>query len=361
MTVGSDPSTPFRVILSPSKDEQEAVSSKRTGLTRMSTRVFVFICLLPTVLLLTVSLIGAQQPGKVHRIGYLSTRSSSPATPAQEAFRQGLRDLGYIEGKNIVLEYRFAEGKRDRLPELAAELVRIQVDVIFATGNRATRAAKNATSTIPIVVGGAGDLVGTGLVASIARPGGNITGSTRMSRDLVGKRIELLKEAVSKVSRVAVIWSTRQDRIELREMESPARQLGVKVQPVKVRDPNEFQSGYAVMAREQADALIILHSGFAYRHRRRLLELAAKNRLPSMCETARWTKSGCLISYGPDRSYLYRRAATYVDKILKGANPGDLPIEQPTKFELIINLKTAKQIGLTIPPEVLYRADKVIK
>jgi putative ABC transport system substrate-binding protein len=327
----------------------------------MKRKVLIFFCLLPTVLLLTVSLLEAQQTEKVHRIGYLSTRSSSPATPGQEAFRHGLRDLGYIEGKNIVLEYRFAEGERDRLPELAADLVRIQVDAIFATGTRATRAAKNATSTIPIIVGGAGDLVGTGLVASIARPGGNITGSTRMSTDLVGKRIELLKEAVSKVSRVAVIWSTRQDGVELREMESPARQLGVKVQPVKVREPNEFQSGYAMMVREQTDALIILHSGFAYRHRRRLLELAAINRLPSMCETARWTKSGCLISYGPDRLRLYRRAAYLVDKILKGAKPGDLPIEQPTKFELIINLKTAKKLDFTVPPSVLYRADKVIK
>jgi putative ABC transport system substrate-binding protein len=272
-----------------------------------------------------------------------------------------LRDLGYIEGENIVLEYRFAEGKRDRLPELASDLVRTRVDVIFVTGNRATRAAKQATSTIPIVVGGAGDLVGAGLVASLARPGGNITGSTRMSTALGGKRIELLKEAVSKVSRVAVIWSTRQDRSELGEIENAARQLSVNIQPVKVRDPDEFQRGYTAMAKDRADALIILHSGFAYAHRRRLLELAGKNRLPSMCETSRWTKSGCLISYGPDRLHLYRRAAYLVDKILKGARPGDLPIEQPTKFELIINLKTAKKIDLKIPPNVLYRADKVIK
>ncbi len=327
----------------------------------MKRRFFVFSCMLPTVLLLTVSLIGAQQTDKVYRIGYLSTRSPSPDSPAQKAFRQGLRDLGYIEGKNLVLEYRFAEGNRDRLPDLAADLVRTHVDVIFATGNRATRAAKQATSTIPIVVGGAGDLVGTGLVASIARPGGNITGSTRMSTELGGKRIELLKEAISQVSRVAVIWSTRQDGVELRELESPARQLGVKIQPVKVWDPDEFQSGYAAMVRERADALVILHSGFAQAHRKRLVKLAAKNQLPSMCETSRWTKSGCLISYGPDRLHLYRRAAYLVDKILKGARPGDLPIEQPTKFELIINLKTAKKLGLTIPPDVLYRADKVIK
>jgi putative ABC transport system substrate-binding protein len=182
-----------------------------------------------------------------------------------------------------------------------------------------------------------------------------------MATELGGKRIELLKEAVSKVSRVAVIWSTRQDRDELREMESSARQLGVKIQPLKVRDPNEFQSVYAAMAKERADALIILHSRFALDHRRQLLELAAKNQLPSMCEQARWTKAGCLMSYGPDLAYLYRRAATYVDKVLKGAKPADLPVEQPTKFNLVINLKTAKQLGITIPPEVLYRATKVIK
>jgi putative tryptophan/tyrosine transport system substrate-binding protein len=303
----------------------------------------------------------AQQAEKVPRIGYLSNSSSSPPSPTQEAFRQGLRDLGYIEGETIIVEYRHAEGKRDRLPDLAAELVRTHVDVIFVRGNQATRAAKQATNTIPIIVGGAGDLVGTGLVASIARPGGNITGFTRMSSELSGKRIELLKEADSKVSRVAVIWSTRQDRGELSEIESAARQLGVKIQPVKVRNPNEFQSGYAAMARERANALIMLHSSFAYAHRRRLLDLAAKNRLPSMCETARWTKSGCLISYGPDRLYLYRRAVSYVDKVLKGAKPGELPIEQPKKFELIINLKTAKKMGLTIPSSVLYRADTVIK
>ncbi len=198
-------------------------------------------------------------------------------------------------------------------------------------------------------------------MASLARPGGNLTGSTRMATELGGKRIEVLQEAVSKVSRVGVIWSTRQDREELRETESAARQLSVIILPVKVRETNEFQNAYAEMARERADALIILHSGFAYTHRRQLLELAEKNQLPSMCEQARWTKAGCLMSYGPDVSYLYRRAAIYVDKILKGAKPADLPVEQPTRFELIINLKTTKKLGLTIPPQFLARANKVIK
>ncbi len=301
----------------------------------------------------------AQQPGKVYRIGILTGGSGTSRNI--DSFREGLRELGYVEGKNLVIEIRAAKRKRDRLPGLTAELVRAKVDVILVVGTRPIAVAKQATSTIPIVVGGAGDLVRAGLVASLARPGGNLTGSTRMATELGGKRIELLKEAVSKVSRVGVIWSTRQDRDELKETETAARQLGVKILPVKVRDPNQIQSAYAAMVKERADALIILHSGFAYSHRRQLLELAANNRLPSMCEESRWTKAGCLISYGPDVPYLYRRAAVYVDKILKGAKPGDLPVEQPTKFELIINLKTAKKLGLTIPVQFLAVANKVIK
>ncbi len=304
----------------------------------------------------------AQQAGKVYRVGYLTNRPVSPATNLRLiALRQGLRELGYVEGQNLVLEYRSAKGKRERLPEVAAELVRLKVDVILVAGTRAIKAVKKATSTIPIIAGGAGDLVGTGLVASLARPGGNLTGSTRMATELGGKRIEVLKEAVSKVSRVGVIWSTRQDREELRETETAAPQLGVIIRPVKVRESKQIQSAYAAMVKERADALIILHSGFAYTNRRQILELAEKNQLPSMCEQARWTKAGCLISYGPDVPYLYRRAAIYVDKILKGAKPADLPVEQPTRFELIINLKTAKKLGLTIPVQFLAVANKVIK
>ncbi len=321
----------------------------------MSKKTFCFaLC----AMLFTLSIPAeAQQTGKVYRIGYLAVGSA----PYIGIFREALRELGYVEGKNIIIEYRNAEGKRDRLPKLAAGLVRTKVDVIVVTGNRATKAAKQATSTIPIVVGGAGDLVRAGLVASLAQPGGNITGSTRMATELGGKRIEVLKEAVSKISRVAVIWSTRQDGDELREIESAARQLGVKVQAAKIKDPNKFQSAYAAMAKKRADALIILHSGFAYTHRRQLIELAEENQLPSMCEQARWTKAGCLLSYGPDAPYLWRRAAIYVDKILKGAKPADLPVEQPTRFELIINLKTARKLGLTIPPQFLAVANKVIR
>ncbi len=325
----------------------------------MSKKFAVFV--LATLMSASVHLAEAQQSGKVYRIGILTGGSTSSSKRNIGPFLEGLHELGYVEGKNIVIEYRHADGKRDRLPELAAELVRAKVDVIVVTGTRPVAAAKQATSTIPIIAGGAGDLVGTGLVTSLARPGGNLTGSTRMATELGGKRIELLKEAVSKVSRVAVIWSTRQDRDELREMESSARQLGVKIQPLKVRDPNEFQSVYAAMAKERADALIILHSRFALDHRRQLLELAAKNQLPSMCEQARWTKAGCLMSYGPDLAYLYRRAATYADKILKGTKPVDLPVERPTKFYLVINLKTAKKLGLTFPPQLLVRANRVIK
>ena len=225
-----------------------------------------------------------------------------------------------------------------------------------------TRAAKEATTTIPIVVGSAGDLVETGVVASLARPGGNITGSTNISQDLSGKRLELLKETVPKVSRVALLlYPVGSDLAELKETETAAQALKVKIQVVAVKDPTEFQSAYAAMKKEKASALILIQGTFTGFHRKELIDLAAKNRLPTMCEVARWTEDGCLISYGPDLDYQWNRAAVFVDKILKGANPADLPVEQPMKFDLIINLKTAKQIGLTIPPNVLARANQVIK
>ena len=310
-----------------------------------------------------LSLAEAQQPTKVFRIGFLRGSSASAAKRQIAAFRDGLRELGYVESKNFVFEARYAEGKIDRLPDLASELVRLKVDVILASGTEATAAAKAATSTIPIIVGSAGDLVGTGLVTSLVRPGGNITGSTRMSPDLSRKRFEILKETTPRISRVAVILSTTTllDKDELKEMESEARRLAVKVQSSDVRDRKEFEGVFAAIVRERSDAVIILQGAFANAHRTELTQLAASNWLPSMCETEVWTVDGCLISYGPDDVHPYRRAATYVDKILKGAKPADLPVEQPIKFELVINLKTAKQIGLTIPPNVLARADKVIK
>jgi putative tryptophan/tyrosine transport system substrate-binding protein len=260
------------------------------------------------------------------------------------------------------VEYRFAEGKFDRLPDLAAELVRLEVSMIVTTSTSTLIAAKQATGKVPIIAATSGDLVGTGLVASLARPGGNVTGLTAISPDLSGKRLELLKEIVPKASRIAVLWNPSPwDQEEVRQTEIAAQALGVKVQSLQVRHADDFQSAYAKMTREGARAIIIIQGPFTAFHRKEIMELATKNRLPSMCDGPEWTDNECVISYGPNRSDLYRRAATYVDKILKGVKPADLPVEQPKKFEFIINLKAAKQIGLTIPQSVLFRADKVIK
>jgi putative ABC transport system substrate-binding protein len=324
-----------------------------------------FLGLLLTIFLLVASSTAeGQQAAKIPRIGILQGGSAASSRNNLDAFRAGLHDLGYVREKNIALEYRYADGKLDRLPVLASELVRMNVDILVVGGTQTTTAAKQATSTIPIVVGGAGDLVAAGLVASLARPGGNVTGSTRMSKDLRGKRLELFKETVSKVARVAVLSFSATallDRDELKEIESVARHLGVTVKSVEISDPNELQTAYKAMIKEHADAVMILQGSFSSLHRRQLIELAAKNRLPSMCEESLFVNDGCLMSYGPDLPHLYRRAAIFVDKILKGAKPADLPVEQPTKFEFVINLKAAKHIGLTIPPNVLARADRVIR
>jgi putative tryptophan/tyrosine transport system substrate-binding protein len=326
----------------------------------MKAKILVYA--LPALILTTTHLVEAQQPKKVPRIGVLSAGSPSSATHQHDAFRQGLRDLGYIEGQNIIVEYRFAEGKIDRFPELATEMVGLKVNVIVVGGTRLTSAAKQATNTIPIVVGSAGDLIGEGVVDSLARPGGNVTGSTNISPDLSGKRLELLTEALSGASRVVVLWEPSPGSLnEVRETEAAARVLGVKLQSQQRRSPNDFDSAYSAMTRERADAVIIIQGSLTLFHRKQLLELAVKNRLASMCEGLAWASDGCLINYGPDVPYQWRRAAIFVDKILKGTKPTDLPVEQPMKFELIINLKTAKQIGLTIPQSVLFRADRVIK
>jgi putative tryptophan/tyrosine transport system substrate-binding protein len=305
----------------------------------------------------------AQPPAKkVYRMGVLGAASPSPVDPRHEAFLQGLHELGYVEGKNLLIEYRYAEGKFERLPDLAADLVRLNVDVIVVAGTRITAAAKQATSTIPIVVQSAGDLVGAGLVASLAKPGGNITGSTDISPDTSGKRLAFLREAVPQASHVAVLWSRSPgDLDELRETETAAVQLGVTIQPVEVHDPQEFPSAYAAMTQRHAQAVIMTLSAFTSFHRRQLLELAVQHRWPSMCEPVEWTRDGCLMSYGPDLVVLWRRAATYVDKILKGAKPADLPVEQPTTFKLAINLKTAQALGITIPPTLLFQAEEVIR
>jgi len=309
----------------------------------------------------------AQQPTKVPRIGYLS--SGDPATDSNrsEAIRRALRELGYIEGQNIAIEYRYGEGKLDRFPELAAELVRLKVDIIVvAGGDPVIQAAKNATKTIPIVMIGAGsDPVEVGLVESLARPGGNVTGVTSLSRELGGKRLELLKEAVPKVARVAVLYdpSNPPSVREVKEvLPVPARALRLTIQPWEVRDAEDFEKVFAALDKQRPDGLYVLGAGRLVRtNLKRTVGFALKSRLPSVYQSRAGVEAGGLMSYGADGADSYRRVAYYVDRILKGAKPADLPVEQPTKFELVINLRTAKQIGLTIPQSMLYRADKVIK
>ena len=301
-----------------------------------------------------------QQPKKVPRIGIL--RAGSAPDPFVEAFRQGLRDLGYVEGKSTTIEYRWAEGKNERLPDLAADLVRLKVDVIVAAGPGPSLAAKQATSTIPIVAPALVDPVGSGLVASLARPGGNLTGLANQADELPGKWMELLKEALPRVSRVAVVLDPANDIGQLRASEVAAQSLGVHLQVLKVGGPDDFGNAFAEAQKNRADALMMLASPFLYAHRTRLVELSAKHRLPTIYNQADWVVgSGGLMSYGASFPDMFRRAATYVDKILKGTKPADLPVEQPTKFELVINLKTAKQIGVTLPPNMLARANRVIK
>ena len=305
----------------------------------------------------------AQQPRKVHRIGFLSAATPSSISARIEAFRQGLRELGYTEGKNIVIEWRHAEGKADQLPGLAAELVRLKVDIVVSAGSTVTRPAKEATVTIPIVMAQDTDPVGSGFVASLARPGGNITGLATLAPEIGGKRLELLKEIVPKLSRVAVLGtSTRRGNAQaLREIELAAGAFGVKFQYLDVLDPMDIETAFREASKGRTQAVLMLAGPIFTSHRKQLVDLAVKSRLPAIYDRAEFVEDGGLMSYGVSQNDLYRRAATYVDKILKGAKPADLPVEQPTKFELVINLKTAKQIGLTIPPNVLARADKVIK
>jgi len=319
------------------------------------------ICLaLSAILLALVLPTQAQQPKKVPRIGILSPLSSS-ADDLLDAFRQGLRELGYVEGRNIVIEYRSAEGRNDRLPELAAELVRLKVDVLVTTGPAAVGAGKQATSTIPIVMGAVGDAVDFGFVASLARPGGNITGMSWLGPELNAKRLELLKEVFPKVVRVAVLWDPATPKTYVRATEVAARSLGINLRVLEVAKSNEFDHAFATLTGDGAGALEVMPSTMFASQMRQLVDLAAKSRLPAIFPDERYAQAGGLLSYGPSFPEMYRRAATYVDKILKGAKPGDLPVEQPMRFEFIINLKAAKQIGLTIPPNVLARADKVIK
>jgi putative ABC transport system substrate-binding protein len=308
----------------------------------------------------------AQQAAKVPRIGFLATSSLVANPHLQEAFRQGLRDLDYVEGRNVVIEYRSAEGKPARLPALAAELVALKVDIIFAGNTPAALAAKQATRTIPIVFAGVGDPVGSGLVTSLARPGGNLTGLSVLAPDFLGKGLELLKQLVPGVSRVAVLWQPRGlgERTEkemLKEAEVAARALGVRLQFVEARGPADLDRAFSDMTKARAGALTVLTTPVFISERRRLVDLAAKNRLPTVYLFREFVDAGGLMSYGANLTDVFQRASTYVDKVLKGASPADLPVEQPTKFELVVNLKTAKALGLTIPQTLLLRADQVIE
>jgi putative ABC transport system substrate-binding protein len=305
----------------------------------------------------------AQAPATVRRIGILSHVSPSDTAPWHEAFRQGLRDLGWVEGKTISIEYRYAEGRNDRLPELAADLVRLKVDVIVASVLTTATAAQKATRAIPIVVAAGGDPVAGGLVESLARPGGNVTGLSQMAPEMAGKRLELLKEMVPKLSRVAVLWDPQGigSTLNWKEIQLPARQLGIQLQSLEVRSPGDFDKAFEAAIKARAGALFLTGAPVITTNLDRIAGLAAKSRLPSIFQFTEFADAGGLVAYGPDRSDMFRRAAVFVDKILKGAKPGDLPIDQATRFELVINMKTAKELGIKIPQSVLVRADRVIE
>ena len=321
------------------------------------------ITVLALCAMLAAAVVQAQQPLKVPRIGFLIASSRSVNAARYEMFLQGLRELGYEEGKNIVIEWRSAEGRLDHLAALAAELIRLKVDVIVTAGPADTRAAKQATSTIPIVMTFDNDPVGNGFIASLARPGGNITGLSTLAPELSSKQLELLKEIVPKLSRVAILGiSTNPGNVlALREVENAAKTFGLKLQYIDLLDPKTIDTAFRTASKGGAEAIVVLGIPLLNPQRKQLVDLAVNNRLPAIYYTGDLVEVGGLMTYGVNRNDLARRAATYVDKILKGAKPADLPVEQPTKFELVINLKTAKQIGLTIPPNVLARTDRVIR
>ena len=331
----------------------------------MISRFLVFIWLLPIVLLLAGFPLEAQQSTKIPRIGYVSgTGSSSDPGPYIEALRQGLRDLGHIDGKNIIIEFRGAEGKRTRIPSLVAELVQLKVDVLVSGNFPAASAAKQITKTIPIVMVTNEDPVATKLIGSLARPGGNITGIATLQNELSGKRLELLTETVPRILRIGVLREadSQTAAIGFKAYETAARALKIQLQSLEVHEPNlDFEGAFQAAAKGRVSGLITITNPLVLRHTKRIAELAIKNQLPSMYEGSAWVEDGGLMSFSTDDLDVFRRVATYVDKILKGVKPADLPVEQPTKFEMVVNLKTAKQMGLTIPPHVLARADRVIK
>ncbi|MBI4529394.1 MAG: ABC transporter substrate-binding protein [Deltaproteobacteria bacterium] len=329
----------------------------------MITRTGILFCALITVLLIIAPPAEAQQPKRVPRIGVVSADGDrSTPGPQVEAFRQGLRGLGYVEGKNILVEYRYVEGKSDRIiPGLVAELVQLKVDALVMRPRPAIRAAKQATKTIPIVMVTTQDPVAAGFIYSLARPGGNITGITTLQRELSGKRLELLKDVLPGLARVAVLMRAEQGTYDYEWYEAPARALKIQVQLVRVRDESDFNAAFESMPKARTGGFIAVSGSLFNRQANRIADLAIKNRLPSIYERPDYVQAGGLMSYSANDTDSFKRAAIYVDKILKGAKPADLPVEQPTEFELAVNLRTAKQIGLTIPPNVLARADKVIK
>jgi len=336
----------------------------------MQRRTIRLILTLALAMLFTPLVAEAQHTGKVWRIGFLSPALPPPSEPSHtriEAFRQGLRALGWIEGQNMVIEYRWGMGNRERLADLAADLVRLEVDVIVAATTAGVLAAKQATGTIPIVMANVADVLASGVVQSLARPGGNVTGQTQVTADLVGKQVQLLKEALPRLSRLAAVHpkltavAVPYVPVVLSELQTAAQALGMQIQLLDVENPDDWDSAFTAMAREHADALyLVIFDGFIP-HRARIAELAASHQLPTIFSHREFVDAGGLMSYAVNFVEVYRRAAYYVDRILKGARPADLPVEQPTRFELVINLKTAKVLGLTIPPTLLFQADKVIQ
>lgn len=331
--------------------------------TRRSTRRAFLLAAAAWPALAWTGAVRAQTPEGIRRIGLLSPFSPASAEPWHRAFRQGLRDLGWVDGKNISIEYRYAEGRGDRLPDLAADLLRLNVDIIVTSVSPDAVAARNATRAIPIVMASAGDPVALGLVENLARPGGNITGLSQISPELAGKRLELLREIVPKLSRVAVLWNPQSkiSEIDWKETQLAARALGLQLYPVEARSPTDFDKAFEEAIRARVGALAITPDQVFGGNLKRIADLATKHRLPSIYHIREFADAGGLMAYGPDRSDMFRRAATYVDKILKGAKPGDLPVEQPTKFELVVNMKTAKTLGIKIPQSVLLRTDEVIE
>ena len=325
----------------------------------MKAKILVYA--LPALILTAIHIAEAQQSIKIPRIGFLVVPSRSFFADRMESFRQELHSLGYVEGKNILIEYRYAEGKLDRLPELAKELVGVKVDLIVTTSTQSVLAAKNATRTIPIVFAAVQDPVASGIVNSLARPGGNATGSSILGPDLGGKRLELLKEVVPKITQVAFLSGLIATPVTVKETQAAAQALGLQFQSLEVGDSKDFDRAFEAITKNPAQALLTNPGAIINSHQARIIQFAAKNRLPAMHAGPEFVDAGGLMSYAPSYTDLFRRAAVYVDKILKGVKPAELPVEQPTKFEFVINLKAAKQIGLTIPPNVLARADKVIR